>query len=90
LYEGDSVIALMPDQSMLTAEYTARAVRFIERHTHQPFFLYRRTPWCMCRSSPVRGFGPVEPGSGDVVEEIDWSVGQVSHAQAPGLDRTRW
>ena len=32
LYEGDSVIALMPDQSLLTAEYTARAVRFIERH----------------------------------------------------------
>ncbi len=90
LYEGDSVIALMPDQSLLTAEYTARAVRFIERHAHQPFFLY--LPHTMVHVPLFAGArfrGRSKAGLyGDVVEEIDWSVGQVlGTLKRLGLDR---
>lgn len=90
LYEGDSVIALMPDQSLLTAQYTARAVRFIEQHARQPFFLY--LPHTMVHVPLFAGAqfrGRSKAGLyGDVVEEIDWSVGQVlGTLKRLGLDR---
>lgn len=90
LYEGDSVIALMPDQSLLTAQYTARAVRFIERHAGQPFFLY--LPHTMVHVPLFVGArfkGSSKAGLyGDVVQEIDWSIGEVlGSLKRLGLDR---
>jgi arylsulfatase len=89
LIEGDSVIALMPDQSLLTAQYTARAVDFIERHADQPFFLY--LPHTMVHVPLFVGerfAGSSRSGLyGDVVQEVDWSVGEVLGAiQRMGLD----
>src|SRR5262249_47903299 len=40
LVEGDKIVATNPDQTKLTTWYTERAVRFIEKNKHQPFFLY--------------------------------------------------
>jgi arylsulfatase A len=66
-------------QNQLTTQYTRRAVSFIERHKNQPFFLY--VPHTMVHvplhvSDKFRG--KTERGLfGDVVEEIDWSVGQI-------------
>jgi arylsulfatase A len=82
LIEGDEVAKLDPDQSQLTTWYTERAVKFIERHHDRPFFLY--VPHSMPHvplfvSSKYKG---KTPGGlyGDVIAEIDWSVGQILDA----------
>src|SRR5690606_31877457 len=79
LMEGNDTLEMGPDQSKLTALYTERALSFIRRHTTQSFFLY--VPFAMPHV-------PLHPGKafagnslrgtyGDVVEEIDQSVGQI-------------
>jgi len=78
LIENEKVAQLMPDQSQLTTWYTERAVKFIEKNRGKPFFLY------LAHSMPhVPLFvsdkfkGKTQRGLyGDVIEEIDWSVGQ--------------
>jgi len=67
------------DQEQLTTQYTERAVNFIEEHKDQPFFLY--VPHSMVhvplyvsdkfKGKSKRGL------FGDVVMEVDWSVGQI-------------
>ena len=82
LIEGDSVVKLDPDQSLLTSMYTERAVKFVERSREKPFFLY------LAHSMPhvplfvsTRFKGKTTQGLyGDVIAEIDWSVGQVLDA----------
>ncbi len=72
-------IRTLTDQDKLTTMYTERAVGFIEKNKHQPFFLY--VPHSMPHvplgvSDKFRGKS--EQGIyGDVIMEIDWSVGQI-------------
>jgi arylsulfatase A len=89
LIEGDTVAKLDPDQSQLTTLYTERAVGFIERHRDRPFFLY--VPHTMPHvplfvSSKFKG----KTGGGlygDVIAEIDWSVGRILDAiRRAGVD----
>jgi arylsulfatase A-like enzyme len=82
LIENEKVIEFDPDQSQLTTRYTERAVSFIERHKDKPFLLY------LAHSMPhVPLFvsdkfrGKTSRGLyGDVISEIDWSVGQILNA----------
>lgn len=66
-------------QDQLTTWYTEHAVDFIHRHKDKPFFLY--VPHAMVHvplhvSDKFRG--KTQRGLfGDVVEELDWSVGQI-------------
>ncbi len=76
-------------QDQLTTWYTEHAVSFIHRHKDQPFFLY--VPHAMVHvplhvSDKFRG--KTKRGLfGDVVEEVDWSVGQILAAlKEDGLD----
>ena len=79
LYDGDSVIETDPDQRLFTKRLTNRAVQFIEDNKNGPFFLY--VPHIMphvpifasdrFRGKSARGL------YGDVIEEIDWSVGEI-------------
>lgn len=70
------------DQSDLTARYTEEAVRFITSRGDEPFFLY------FAHTFPHRPLFASEEFSGqssaglygDVVEELDWSVGTVLRA----------
>ena len=78
-----------PAQDQLTTWYTEHAVSFIHRHKDQPFFLY--VPHAMVHvplhvSDKFRG--KTKRGLfGDVVEELDWSVGQILAAiKQDGLD----
>lgn len=82
LIEGETVIETNPDQSQLTRRYTERAVDFIRRHHERPFFLY--LPHSMPHiplfvSEPFRGVSQ-QGMYGDVIMEIDWSVGEVLRA----------
>lgn len=85
LYENESVVVadVQPaDQAQLTTQYTARAVDFIERNRDSPFLLY--LPHSMVHvplyvSDKFKGQS--QRGLyGDVVMELDWSMGQINSA----------
>ena len=78
------------DQEQLTTQYTERAVAFIEKNKSRPFFLY--VPHSMVhvplyvsdkfRGKSKRGL------FGDVMMEVDWSVGQILGAiRKNGLEK---
>jgi arylsulfatase A len=90
LIEGEQVIAHNPDQTQLTTWCTERAVRFIEKNKDRPFFLYVPHPmvhvplFVSDRFKGKSGHGLF----GDVVMEIDWSVGQIlSTLERLGIDK---
>jgi arylsulfatase A len=89
LIEGEKVVQLMPDQTQLTTWYTEHAVKFITDNQDRPFFLY--LPHSMPHvplfvSDKFKG--KTERGLfGDVIAEIDWSVGQILETlKKQGLD----
>ncbi len=84
LMRDDKVIETEPDQALLTPRYTEEAVRRIRAFRGRPFFLYfaHTFPHVPLYASPrFRGASP-RGLYGDVVEEIDWSVGEVLKALA--------
>ena len=89
LIEGDRAIEVDPDQSQLTRRYTERAVGFIERNRDKPFFLYvphtmPHVPLFVSDRFKGKTSGGVY---GDVIAELDWSVGQILEAvKRMGLD----
>ncbi len=92
MIEGDRVVdadVTPDDQKQLTKAYTERAVGFIERNKDQPFLVY--VPHSMVHvplfvSDAFAG----KSGAGlygDVVMELDWSVGQILEAlRRTGID----
>ncbi len=79
LIEGDSVVATNPDQSKFTTEFTERAVSFIQKNKDNPFFVYLAHPMAhvpLFVSDKFKGKS-VQGLYGDVMMEIDWSVGQI-------------
>ena len=93
LIEGNNEIKeikTMDDQSQLTTIYTENAVKFITENTDLPFFLYMAhsmTHVPLAVSSKFKGKS--EHGLfGDVMMEIDWSVGEIFNAlEKNGLDK---
>jgi arylsulfatase len=93
LYENGRVIdeEITPEeQTQLTTWYTERAVRFIEQNKDRPFFFYLahsmpHVPLYVSdkfKGKSARGL------FGDVIMEIDWSVGEVMRTLAKhGLER---
>ena len=82
LMDGNKVInpkVTGKDQEKLTTQYTERAVSFIEKNKDRPFFVY--VPHSMVHvplyvSDKFKG----KSGAGlfgDVMMEVDWSVGQI-------------
>ena len=82
LMDGDKVVKLDPDQTQLTTMYTERAVRFIERNRERPFFLYvaHAMPHVPLFVSGKYKDKTRQGLYGDVIAEIDWSVGQILEA----------
>lgn len=89
-YDGLKVIETDPDQSHFTRRFTERATTFIERNKSTPFFLY--LPHVMPHvpifaSEPFRGKSAAGL-YGDVVQELDWSVGEILDTlQRCGIER---
>jgi arylsulfatase len=82
LYENQAVIDTLTDQSLLTRQITERSVDFITRNKDNPFFLYVPHPQPHVPLYVSDAFkGRSEAGLyGDVIMEIDWSVGQILQA----------
>ena len=82
LLEDNMIIEYPVDQKTLTRRYTEKAVEFIAEHKEEPFFLY------MPHTMPHKPHhieeeyaGKSEAGIfGDIVQQIDWSVGEVLNA----------
>lgn len=79
LYDQDKVIELEPDQRQLTKRYTKAALEFIEENKTDNFFLYMAHSFPHVPLFASEDFrGKSSRGLyGDVVEELDWSVGQI-------------
>lgn len=82
MIEGDEVIETNPDQTQLVKRYTNRAVEIIKKNKTRPFFIYlahNMSHVPIFASEAFRG----KSGKGlyaDVIQEIDWSVGEVMKA----------
>ncbi len=81
------------DMGSLTKLYTDEAIRFLQQHRKEPFFLY------LAHNMPHVKLGASEQFKGksrgglyaDVIEEIDWNVGRVLDALKNfGLDKTTY
>ncbi len=93
LIEGNEKVGEVPDlagQDKLTTDYTERAVKFIENHKNERFFLY--FPHSMVHiplgvSEKFRGKSQ-QGLYGDVMMEVDWSIGEIMRAlERNGLEK---
>ena len=79
LFRNRDVIERPVVQPTMTARMTEAAIRFIRESQAHPFFLYLAHPMPhlpLSASEPFRGRSRAGL-YGDVIEEIDWSVGEV-------------
>ena len=78
-YDGNKVVGYNTDQTRFTTDYTNRAVSFIKKNRKKPFFLYLAHSMPHVPLAVSDKFkGKSEQGLfGDVMMEIDWSVGEV-------------
>ncbi|MFA6543419.1 MAG: sulfatase [Limisphaerales bacterium] len=88
LYDGERVVEHALDFEQAPVRFLNRALRFIDEHRDQPFFLHfanieTHVPWHI----PGIWQGRSAAGAyGDAVEFFDWTVGQiVSFVEANGL-----
>ncbi|MDQ2657188.1 MAG: sulfatase-like hydrolase/transferase, partial [Bacteroidota bacterium] len=79
LMHNEEIIEKPADQNTITKRYTEQAVRFISENKTNPFFLYLAHSFPHVPLFASESFrGKSERGLyGDVIEEIDWSVGQI-------------
>ena len=79
LLRNEEVIEEEPDQGLLTKRYTEETLAFMEENKEHPFFLF--LPHSMVHrpryASPAFAGKSNNGLYGDIVEEIDWSVGQI-------------
>lgn len=90
LMRNDQPIEQPADLSTLTRRYTEEAVRFIQQNRKRPFFLYFAHTYPHIPLFASKPFQNTSPRGlyGDVVEELDWSVGQVLDSlRKQGLDK---
>ncbi len=70
------------DQKKLTTQYTERAVGFIKKNKDRPFFLYvaHAMPHVPLFTSEKFAKSSEQGAYGDVIQEIDWSSGEIMKA----------
>ena len=93
LMRNTEIIERPANQNTITKRYTEEAVKYISENKSNPFFLYlaHSLPHVpLFASDSFRGTS--ERGLyGDVIEEIDWSVGEILKAlKKEGLDKNTY
>ncbi len=85
IWRNDEIIEQPADQTTLTRRYTEEAIRFIEQERDNPFLVYLPYSFPHVPLFASDEFlGTSRRGLyGDVIQEMDWSVGQINAA----LDR---
>ena len=76
---GNEVIEWPVDQRLITRMYTEKTQAFIEENKDEPFFIYlaHSMPHVPLFSSDAFDGKTKRGAFGDVIEELDWSVGQL-------------
>jgi len=90
LMRGKELIEGEPNQDSLTYNYTQEAIKFIDKNKGQPFFLYLPYTFPHTPIHASENFrGKSKRGLyGDVVAEIDWSVGEIlDHLNEIGIEK---
>lgn len=90
LFLGEKIIESAPDQAWFTKRFTDAAIEWIGENAERPFFLYLAHPMPHQPIHASKGFrGKSELGLyGDVIQELDDSVGRILAAVAThGLDK---
>jgi uncharacterized sulfatase len=90
LMHGEQVIERPADHRTLTKRYTEHALRFIAENKNRPFYLYVAHSMPHIPLAASADFTGHSAGGryGDVIEEIDWSVGEVLDSlRSSGVDR---
>ena len=79
LMRGEEVIEEDPDQRLLTRRYTEEALRFVRENRDRPFFIYlpHTFPHVPIFASDMFEGRSARGLYGDVIEELDWSTGQI-------------
>ena len=79
LIDGEKIVAEEPNQSQFTRLFTERAIAFIEGQRERPFFLYlpHVMPHVPIFASETSKGRSARGLYGDVVEELDDSVGRI-------------
>ncbi|MDQ8189295.1 sulfatase family protein [Roseibacillus persicicus] len=93
LIEDDEVIITVEDQTYMTKWLTERSVRFIRKNHEKPFFLYlaHPQPHVPLYVSPERQGSSEQGLYGDVIQEIDWSTGEILRTlEELGLADNTW
>jgi arylsulfatase A-like enzyme len=90
LMRGEKIVERPADQHTFTKRYTEESVKFIRANKDRPFFLYLPHNMPHVPLFASKEFAGKSPRGlyGDVVEEIDWSVGEILKAlREEKLDR---
>jgi len=79
LLRDTETVAAPVEQATLTRRYTEEALSFVETHRDEPFFLYlpHTMPHVPLHASEAFDGESYAGDYGDVIEEIDWSVGRL-------------
>jgi arylsulfatase A-like enzyme len=79
LMRNSEIIERPADQTTITKRYTQEAVKFIEQNKNNSFFLYlaHSMPHVPLFRSPEFENISLRGIYGDVIEELDWSVGEI-------------
>lgn len=78
-FDGNTIVGYNTDQTKFTTDYTERTIDFIKKNKNKPFFIYLAHSMPHVPLAVSDKFkGKSEQGLfGDVMMEIDWSVGEV-------------
>ncbi|MDB5388185.1 MAG: atsA 3 [Planctomycetaceae bacterium] len=93
LIDGKSIVdddVTADDQMQLTGLYTQRAISFIEKNRTKPFLLYvaHSMPHVPLFTGEAFRGASKQGVYADVIQEIDWSVGQILEAlQRSGIEK---
>lgn len=89
LYENETPIRTLEDQTFLTGALTDKAIDFIQRHKEEPFFVYLPHPQPHVPLFVADDYKNTQQRGlyGDVIHEIDASVGRIVNTlKEEGLD----
>lgn len=90
LMEQDTIVEKTVNQNTITHRYTEKTVQFIKENKDHPFFVYLAHSMPHVPLFRSQDFVDKSDGGiyGDVIEEIDWSVGQIIQTlKEEGLDK---
>jgi arylsulfatase A-like enzyme len=90
LMRNTKIIERPADQSTITKRFTEEAIQFMDTHKESPFFVYlaHNLPHVPLFASKEFLGKSARGLYGDVIEEIDWGVGEIlDYLRKEGLDK---